>query len=119
MHVMKKTFSIIGALAVVAAFASPVLALAQGQGIEVPQKTVGNFGDVINILERLLSWIYTLFFIIAAIMIVWAGFSYLTAGGDEEKVSKAHRQFIYAIVAIAVAIVAVSVRFVVQNLIGA
>ena len=72
-----------------------------------------------RILETALAWIYTLFFVIAAIMIVWAAFNYLTAGGDEEKVDKAKGAIKNAIIAIAVAIVASSVKFVVGNFFGA
>jgi len=85
--------------------------------LETPSNVLPNgFDSVLAILNRLLQWLYTIFFIIAVMMIIWAAFSFLTAGGDEEKIAKARTSFIYAVVAIAVAVVAASVRFVVQSL---
>ena len=43
---------------------------------------------------------------VATLMIVWAGFNYLTAAGNQEKVTNANHMLIYAVVAIAVAIIA-------------
>jgi len=51
--------------------------------------------------------------------ILYAAFIYLTAGGDPEKVKTASNQLIYAAVAIAVALVAQGIRFIVAQLVGA
>ena len=111
MHRLRKLWQ---SAAVAALAASPLTAFAQVQN---PPQVIGGFQDILNILNRFLSWIYTIFFILTAIIVVMAAFNYLTAGGDEEKVDKAKKQFIYALVAIAVALVATSVRFVVAELI--
>ncbi len=112
MHRLRKFWQ---SAVVLAIAASPLTAFAQG----TPRPVVSDFQGIIRILEKFLSWIYTIFFVLAAIIIVFAAFNYLTAGGEEEKVEKAKKQFIYAIVAIAVAIVATSVSFVVKNFFGA
>ncbi len=46
------------------------------------------------------------FWILAAIMIIYAAFIYLTAGGDPEKVKKASHMLLYAAIAMAVALLA-------------
>ncbi|MEK6690024.1 MAG: hypothetical protein AABY78_01835 [Nitrospirota bacterium] len=51
-------------------------------------------------LGQIVQWAYIIFFIIAVMMIILAAFSYLTAGGDEEKVKAAKSRIIYAAVAI-------------------
>lgn len=81
-----------------------------------PTFLTGGISDVIRILERFLSWMFTIFLIIAAIFIILAAFNYLTAGGDDEKIKTAKKQFIYAIVAIVIALIATGVRFVVEQL---
>jgi len=112
--VMKRARNILTAIATTLVVASPMIALAQ----TVPVSNIRDLSGITYLLRTLLQWIYTIFFIIAAIMIIWAAFSYLTAGGDEEKIDTAKKRFIYAIVAVAIAIVATSVSFVVGNLVG-
>src|SRR3989344_8663100 len=101
-------------IASLAAVLLPVLALAQ---VIPPATPITSFQEILNVVNTLLSWIFTIFFIIAAIVIIFAAFNYLTAGGDEEKINKAKQQLIYAIVAIAVALVARGIEFVVEELV--
>jgi len=75
--------------------------------------------QVESLLENILGWIYTFFFIFAAIFILIAAFQYLTAAGDEEKVKKAKNMLIYAVIAIAIALVAMGIDNIVANLVGA
>jgi len=89
--------------------ALPALALAQ------PTSITGFVG----LLNQALVYILTFFWIIAAIFIILAAFSYLTAGGDEEKLKSAKQKVIYAIVAIVVALLAQSIRWVVSSFLGA
>jgi len=72
-------------------------------------------GGLMGIVKSIVTWIYTLFFILAVLFILFAAFTYLTAGGDETKVAKAKNQLIYAAVAIAVALLAVGFSTIIQN----
>jgi len=83
-----------------------------------PTQKFSTFQDILGIINTFLSWIFTLLLVLAAIFIILAAFYYLTAGGDEEKISKAKGRLIYAVVAIAIGLVATSVRFVVEQLIN-
>ncbi len=67
---------------------------------------VTSVGSVINLINKVLFWIATVFWIVAAIMVFYAAFLYLTAAGDEEKVKKASHTLLYAVVAIAVGLMA-------------
>lgn len=103
------------AVALTGATLLPLLALAQA----VPPVTiVTSFTNVTLILGTLIGWIFTIFMIIAVIIVIFAAFNYLTAGGDDEKIGTAKKQFIYAAVAIAVALVAKSVQAIVTQLIS-
>jgi len=84
-----------------------------------PDPAFTSFEDLIKIVDKFLGWLFTILIILSAIFIVMAAFYYLTAGGDEEKVKKAKDRLIYAIVAIAIALVATSVKYVVAKLVGA
>ncbi len=70
------------------------------------------------IINRVIGWIYVFFFVIAIILILFAAFTYLTSGGDAEKVTSAKNQLIYAAVAIAIALLAYSFTAIVSNIVG-
>lgn len=95
------------------AVAMPFLAFAQAE------PAIDNVEDVYDILRGALTVLRTIFFIIAAIFIVIAAFKYLTAQGDPEKVGTARQMIIYAVIAIAVALLATVVDNVVENFLTA
>ena len=104
---------------VLALLVLPTLSFAQvgtnptgGSGVNSPVNTLS---DVQRLLNNFLRILYVIFFVAAAIFIVLAAFQYLTAGGDEDKLGKAKNTLIYAIVAIAVALVATGISAVVTN----
>ncbi len=76
---------------------------AQTPGATGPLQSVCN---VIGLVNNILFWFSTLFWIFAGIFVFYAAFLYLTARGDENQVSKAHHQLIWAVVAIAIALLA-------------
>lgn len=57
---------------------------------------------IINVIETVGGYIYTILLTVAVIMIIFAAYNYLTSGGGE-KVAKAHKMLIWAAVGIAVA----------------
>ena len=84
--------------------------LASAQGAPPPSQMAGagtiNTGNVGGYMANLINWVFFGFIILAVIFILLAAFSYLTAGGDEEKISKAKNELIYAIIAIIIAVLA-------------
>src|SRR3989344_1037062 len=104
--------------AAIALSAMPILSLAQSSIEDIPEGP-RSIEDIINILGTLLNWMFTLLMIVATMFILYAAFIYLTARGDPEKVKTASNQLIYAAVAIAVALVAQGIRFIVAQLVGA
>ena len=72
--------------------------LAQGSPIQSPN-------DIFRILKKVVQWTYTVFFIVAVIYIIFAAFTYLTAGDQAEKIKSAHKQLMYAAIAIAIALI--------------
>src|SRR3989344_2599072 len=59
-----------------------------------------------TIVQSIVGWVQLFFYIIATLMIILAAYDYLSSGGDETKVKSAKGRVIYAIVAIAIAVVA-------------
>jgi hypothetical protein len=91
--------------------------VAQIPGIQPTGPTT--VGGLVDVLRNVVRWIYILFFIIAVMFILFAAFSYLTAGGDPEQVSKAKSRIIYAAIAIAVALLAVGFEVIIRNFLQA
>ena len=92
--------------------------VAIGQVAQIPgiqQTGPTTVGGLVDVLKGVIRWIYIIFFVIAVMFIIFAAFSYLTAGGDPEQVSKAKSRIIYAAVAIAVALLAVGFEVIIRN----
>ncbi len=68
-----------------------------------------------GILNQVVGWVYKVFFVIAALFIILAAFTYLTAQGDPEKVGKSKDRIIYAVVAIVVALIAVGIDVMIKT----
>lgn len=115
----KKMVGRIGALAFGAALL-PMLVMAQSgiKGAVDPPSIAFDFDTVVDVLNTVVTWLFTIFLIVAVIFVILAAFKYLTSGGDPEKVKEASRNLVFAAVAIAVALLSISVRFLVQDFLG-
>ncbi|MEK7212778.1 MAG: hypothetical protein AAB686_03810 [Patescibacteria group bacterium] len=72
----------------------------------------------INFAGQLLIWIAYLFWIAAVAFIFYAGFLYLTAGGDAEKVKKANQQLKWAVIGIIVGLFAYGLPYLLFNILS-
>ncbi|MDE1970669.1 MAG: hypothetical protein KGI50_03790 [Patescibacteria group bacterium] len=101
---MKKTIISLAALTL---GSLPMLAAAQAQG---PSAGGGNYvtqiGSPRTVLQNVTNTIASLFLFASVIYLVLAGFQYLTAGGDSEKMGKAKTNFTYSIIGIAIGLLA-------------
>jgi hypothetical protein len=109
-----KTILPLGAALTVAVM--PLLSAAQlGQKETVPTSPIRTPQDVLDFLNNMLNWLFTIFMLAAVAFVILAAFSYLTAGGDPEKVKTASNRLIYAAVAIGVALLAEGLRYIVRG----
>ncbi len=108
------------AVSIILPLASVVYAQPQ-TGLTLPgaNTNITTVSGMVDILRGIVRWVYVIFFIIAVLFIIFAAFTYLTAGGDPEKTNKAKNQLIYAAVAIAVALLAVGFQSIVSNFLAA
>lgn len=82
----------------------PALSLVQAQVTDVlPDKTAG---DVMNAFGIVTNYLYTILLALAAIFIMLAGFTFVTAAGDPEKVKTARSYVVYSILGVLVAFLA-------------
>lgn len=75
--------------------------------------------DIRTLLETVADWFQAIVLIIGVIMIIAAGLTWMTAGGNEEKLTKARRMFIWGLVGIAVALFAYTAETFILDIIGA
>jgi hypothetical protein len=55
-----------------------------------------------EIIDNVIDFIFTISFVIAPLMIVWAGGTYITSGGEPKKVETAKNIILYTIAGIAI-----------------
>jgi heme/copper-type cytochrome/quinol oxidase subunit 2 len=99
------------AVAVGVALATPLIGFAQGS----PPQTVSS---VVNLFNKALGILQAVFWIVASIFIIIAAFKYLSAQGDPEKVGTARQMVIYAVIAIAIALLALVIDNIVADFLG-
>lgn len=78
---------------------------------------INNPQQIFTILSKIVRWTYTIFFIVAVFFILLAAFNFLTAQGDSTKIQEARSQILWAIVAIAIALISVGAAQIIKNFI--
>lgn len=109
-NLYKKTLVAILSIAPLAAFAQTI------PPVNVPSSNVRSLSDISRIIVTLINWLTGIFFAVAVLFIFYAAYLYLTAAGDEKRLGQAKNQLIYSIIAIVVALLAGSIRFIVSSL---
>ena len=79
----------------------PFLAFAQDMP---PEGKLTTPEAILDLLNQILSWIWMAFLTIAVVFLLIAGFTFLTASGDADKVGKARKMLMYSLIGIAVAV---------------
>lgn len=74
--------------------------------------------DVITLITKAGGWLYSALVALAVVVIVYGAFEILFAGGDSEKVKKGKNVILYAVAAVAIAILATGIIVLVKELLG-
>ena len=77
----------------------PVIGLANG----VP---VAPRLNIMTLLGRIVDWLFAILLIVAAIWLIIAGYYFITAHGDPDRVSKARNMVLWALIGVLVAFAA-------------
>ncbi len=62
--------------------------------------------SVIELIERITTFLWRIFSAVTVIFFLLAGFKFLTAGGDPENFNAAKRMFMYGVIGLAIALLA-------------
>ncbi len=72
-----------------------------------------------DIIVDVINWLIGAAVLVCVVMLVWAGYSYMTAGGDEGKVQKATKTLTNAIIGLVISLLAlVLVNFIRNTFLG-
>lgn len=80
-----------------------------------PTNIITSSADVVNLFCGILNWMFWGAIVLGVAMFLVGGYTYATSGGDAEKVSKATKTLTYAAIAVAVALVAQGVPFLIAS----
>ncbi len=109
-HIGSALFFVFGALPAAAATL----------GIEFGAGTGLGGGDIRVIIARIIQAALGLMGIVVVVLIIYGGFLWMTAGGDEEKIGKAKKTIINAVIGLAIILSSYAItQFIVTRLIGA
>ena len=96
---------------------TPALTFGQA-GYTGPKTSITTLSGIEGVISRIVNWITGLFFVAAILYIFYAAYLFLTSGGDEEKIKLAKSQLLYSIIAIAVALLAGTMRYIVASILA-
>lgn len=84
-----------------------------------PKLNQGSSKTVEDLIVDVLNWMIGAAAVICVVMLIVGGYSYMTAGGDEQKVGKATKTLTNAMIGLAICFIAVMlVNFVLKNFLG-
>ncbi len=100
---------IIGILALLFSIPSGAVFAAYVNKLPDTAISTSGFQGVIDYINQASSWLFGILLVVVVTFLIYAAFLYLTSGGDEEKTKKAKSYIIYAVVALAVGILAAGI----------
>lgn len=104
-------------------FAAPALVQADSfssPNLQAPTATqVESLTSLMELVETIVNWITIFVLAIAVLMLIIAGFMWMTAGGSQDKVDTARRMLIYSLIGIAIVVAAQGLVMLIKNVLGA
>jgi len=72
-----------------------------------------NFEDLVN---SIAGWVYKLGIPVVVIMIIWAGLLFVMSGGDEEKIKKAKKNLLWAVIGLTIILLSTSLTAIIKSI---
>lgn len=114
---MKKVLS---ALVLISLLAVPAISLGQEPPPEdIPEDVITSGQDLLDIFDNITNWIFVVLLAVATLFLIFAGFLFITAGGNPEQTTKARQMLINALIGVAIALGAKGLVAVVKSVLGA
>ncbi len=99
---------------------SPLLGLAQVDTIDLTDDApvIADLDGLMATMQTLINAMFWFLMALTVVFVIYAAYLFLTGGQDQEKIDKARRVVIYAIVAVVVAMLAQGLFRIVLNFLG-
>jgi len=110
----KRFFSAVVAFSLVFLFAGTLAVFA---AVDVVKAGPTSLTGITDIFETVVNWFQGIVLLLGVMMIVWAGLTWMTAGGVDEKLTEARQRLIWGLVGIGVALFAGVAQTFITNLI--
>ncbi len=82
--------------------------------LEIPNP-LGAGTTISGLIDKIATWLLGIGSTIAVIIVIWAAFLFMTSGGNQVKVTTARKTLWYAIIGLAVLLLAKGVTSLIQN----
>lgn len=83
--------------------------------IEIPNPLGTGGSDIPTLIGTIANWLLGIGTVLATIVVLWAAFLFMTSGGNAARVTQARQTLLYAIIGLAVLLLADGVSLLIQN----
>ena len=118
----KKLMKHLAGAAIIAAVMAPIAVFAQEDiyGTKVGEGVIGKQQDIRVVIANIIRTAMSLLGIVAVLIVLFGGFKWMTAGGNDEQVGEAKRILIAGVIGLIIIILAYTIAtFVVNSLVTA
>ena len=84
----------------------------------VPSSSINSVAGLAGLLNNLIDWGFYFILLISVAFFLYAGFIYVTQGGDEDATKKAKNMIIYAVLGVAIALLSQGFLYIAGALTG-
>ena len=111
---MKKSLSTLILVSIVVMFVLPIaMPVCADEGL------ITEPNQVVGFIEKVGDWFFAILMAVAGVLIILAGWTFLTAGGNPDSVVKARQMLVFALVGVAVAVLAKGLPYLIKNFLEA
>ncbi len=111
---MKRSLMKLTLVCLVSLLVFPAIASA----VDEPPEIITTPEQLLAIITYVTNFVFTAVMLIAVLFIILAAFYFLTAGGNPDTITKARQMLIYALIGIAVALLAKGLPVLIETLLG-
>lgn len=83
---------------------------------QLPNLGPTSWGDLINGIAK---YVFDLGMVAAVIVIIWSGIVFMTAGGNEQRITSAKKTFFWALVGLAICLIGLGFVDLIKDILGA
>jgi len=116
---MKKSLSTLILISLISLFMLPaIMPVSAGDtnGDTAGTPIISDLDELDSLVQKIVNWFSGFVLVVAVLFILVAAWTFLTAGGNPESVAKARQMLIYALIGIAVAVLAWGMEPLIRNI---